>query len=807
MLPAYDTATEMFVTRTRLHLGPASDFFSGERVELTLGDKTLLANGRPVTFLKNRRCAVQRYIYELRQPLWRVVLSQWGLAAIDVTVYLDVSELGERVRVGSRIPGRQLLYQQVMSAPYPDHRCRHALLAHLVGPDKRKQMERAFSDHLEDVQEMERALLQQTEEVSTTRGLSYETRVDMVERAQRERLNTQLLPFQKRALMEMIRLEVEGTYHTDVSARYHRIATDNHEVWMTVQDTLHLTDECERGAVHFRGGFLTEQMGMGKTLTVLALCAARPVSPSTRRPRATLVVCPAHVTSHWVTQIKTHTQMRCCVIGVKSQLQKFTVGSIMSGQYDVVILSYNIFCNPAFKKAMDYYSVGIPLRADALMHDFSRLTAEQQAAYPFAPHVFDWGRVVVDEFHELGSYMYQQVAQYVAILKAESRWYVSGTPLVYPSLYQVLIPPVTRQAPGLPFHDTLLAWIRKCNIRNRSYEDVSIPKLTERVLWVHLSKAERAIYDSLRHDKNEQLRVCSYARITRVVQEHGEHVGTLDEMKVLVMNQLVASTQSQEEAVATKRGKLAVLESWAPVDGTREAANLRDLRNQLVQDVKKLEQLRATLTYVSHGEQTECVICLEEMQTPCTIKVCGHRICADCVSRAVRTDPRCPVCRVDYTPKDIIRLRPADEDELLTAYGSKFRALIHMLRDTQSVKTLIFSQWDELLRDVGRCINKHHREKVLFCRGNIMQKHASLQKFTCDPTHNLLLLSTLNSGSGCDLSIAKRVILLDTLDGSGTFINAIERQAIARCHRMGQTGSVEVVRIIAKDTIEETSMT
>ena len=49
--------------------------------------------------------------------------------------------------------------------------------------------------------------------------------------------------------------------------------------------------------------------------------------------------------------------------------------------------------------------------------------------------------------------------------------------------------------------------------------------------------------------------------------------------------------------------------------------------------------------------------------------------------------------------------------------------------------------------------------KVLFC-GNIMQKHASLQKFTCDPTHNLLLLSTLNSGSGCDLSIAKRVILL-----------------------------------------------
>lgn len=84
-----------------------------------------------------------------------------------------------------------------------------------------------------------------------------------------------------------------------------------------------------------------------------------------------------------------------------------------------------------------------------------------------------------------------------------------------------------------------------------------------------------------------------------------------------------------------------------------------------------------------------------------------------------------------------------------------------------------------------------------------MQKKASTEKFSFDNNYNLLLLSTLNVGSGCDLSMAKRVILLDTIDGAGEFITGIERQAIARCHRIGQSSSVEIIRYIAKDTIEE----
>ena len=84
-----------------------------------------------------------------------------------------------------------------------------------------------------------------------------------------------------------------------------------------------------------------------------------------------------------------------------------------------------------------------------------------------------------------------------------------------------------------------------------------------------------------------------------------------------------------------------------------------------------------------------------------------------------------------------------------------------------------------------------------------MQKRSTIEKFSNENDHNILLLSTLNAGSGCDLSFAKRVILLDTIDGSGTFVSGIERQAISRCHRIGQTDAVAVVRFIARNTIEE----
>tara|TARA_B100001741_G_scaffold308428_2_gene304631 strand:+ start:220 stop:714 length:495 start_codon:yes stop_codon:yes gene_type:complete len=144
-----------------------------------------------------------------------------------------------------------------------------------------------------------------------------------------------------------------------------------------------------------------------------------------------------------------------------------------------------------------------------------------------------------------------------------------------------------------------------------------------------------------------------------------------------------------------------------------------------------------------------------------------------------------------------------EQNERRQKYGSKLYELLQFLNSTGDTKTLVFSQWDELLRDVGTCVTEFTQRKVVYCRGNVSQKRSAINKFTTSDSHNLLLLSTLNSGSGSDLSVAKRVILLDTVDGSTSFANGVERQAIARCHRIGQKDVVNVIRFIVKDTIEE----
>ncbi|EUJ34343.1 helicase [Brochothrix thermosphacta DSM 20171 = FSL F6-1036] len=62
----------------------------------------------------------------------------------------------------------------------------------------------------------------------------------------------------------------------------------------------------------------------------------------------------------------------------------------------------------------------------------------------------------------------------------------------------------------------------------------------------------------------------------------------------------------------------------------------------------------------------------------------------------------------------------------------------------------------------------------------------------------VFLISLKAGGTGLNLTGASRVILYDLW-----WNPAVEQQAAARAHRIGQTKDVDVVRIISKGTIEE----
>ena len=65
------------------------------------------------------------------------------------------------------------------------------------------------------------------------------------------------------------------------------------------------------------------------------------------------------------------------------------------------------------------------------------------------------------------------------------------------------------------------------------------------------------------------------------------------------------------------------------------------------------------------------------------------------------------------------------------------------------------------------------------------------------------MLSSEKANSGCNLTEANHLILVDVIHADKQRTWEIESQAIGRAIRLGQNKPVKVLRLIMKDTIEE----
>ena len=77
-------------------------------------------------------------------------------------------------------------------------------------------------------------------------------------------------------------------------------------------------------------------------------------------------------------------------------------------------------------------------------------------------------------------------------------------------------------------------------------------------------------------------------------------------------------------------------------------------------------------------------------------------------------------------------------------------------------------------------------------------RKAVIEEFTASNKGTVLLLSLRAGGVGLNLTMARRVYMMDPW-----WSFAVEAQAIDRVHRMGQEDEVKVYRFIVKDSVEE----
>jgi len=140
------------------------------------------------------------------------------------------------------------------------------------------------------------------------------------------------------------------------------------------------------------------------------------------------------------------------------------------------------------------------------------------------------------------------------------------------------------------------------------------------------------------------------------------------------------------------------------------------------------------------------------------------------------------------------------EDSVLTESG-KFKILDQLLPafKAQGKRVLLFTQFTMVL-DIVEVYLKLRNTKYLRLDGStpVSERLDLIDNFNSDESYSVFILSTKAGGLGINLTSASVVIIHD-IDWNPYN----DKQAEDRCHRLGQTKTVEVIRLIGKNTIEE----
>ena len=139
-------------------------------------------------------------------------------------------------------------------------------------------------------------------------------------------------------------------------------------------------------------------------------------------------------------------------------------------------------------------------------------------------------------------------------------------------------------------------------------------------------------------------------------------------------------------------------------------------------------------------------------------------------------------------------------NNLINASG-KFLLLDKLLSKFKKEKNrvLIFSQMSRVLDIMEDYLNyRNHSYERLDGSVTGIERQEAIDRFTNDDSVFAFILTTKAGGVGINLTAADRVIIFDS-----DWNPMNDLQAIARCHRIGQTKQVKVYRLVIRNSYEE----
>ena len=598
-----------------------------------------------------------------------------------------------------------------------------------------------------------------------------------------KKLATQLLPYQRQALAWLLEKENPQlpSANSDDAVQLWK-CSQNGQIYTNVATSFSLKNQKPTLA---SGGILSDDMGMGKTLEMIALMVAD--SKVSSKSKTTLIVAPVGVMSNWSGQIAHHIKPDHAlrVLTYHGNNKRLMTPNDFA-EYDVVITSYGTL-------ATEYFPRG----------------KKDPPSVPRPQGLFsvDWRRVVLDEGHIIRNPQTKS-ALAASNLLARSRWVLTGTPIInnLKDLFSlvrfigltgglerleifnsVLIRPLNQgDANASLLLQALMATICLRRKKEMKFVDLKLPELSEYVHRIDFLDHEKEKYEALQTEAKGLLHTVqrNQTNSSRKGQDTYRH---LLEM-LLRLRQVCNHWKLCGERVSSV---LSALEAQKVVDLTPE--NRKALQDML---------------QISIESREDCPICLEELHNP-VITACAHVFGSDCIQRVIETQHRCPMCRAEPLELESLVSPAVDLGETsdrpdidIDTSSSKVEALLSILKASSKksgTKTVIFSQWTSFL-DIIQAQLEANGYKYARIDGTMSanKRDASLTALETDPECTVMLASLAVCSVGLNLVAANQVILADSW-----WAPAIEDQAVDRVHRLGQKKPTTVWRLVMNDSIED----
>ena len=594
------------------------------------------------------------------------------------------------------------------------------------------------------------------------------------------------------------------------------------------------------------GGILADMMGLGKTLSILALVVGslneakqwgQQASPETdgenalvRNSKTTLLICPLSTLANWEEQIATHIRPGTLKYYVYHGSNRDSDIDRLAS-YDMVITTYSIVSG-----------------------EINRRSSKKDMSPLGQTNFF---RIVLDEAHMIRDQARQQ-SQAICSLSAQRRWAVTGTPVqnrlddlgalikflrIKPfsdrgGFAQYILSPFKNSDPEILPKLRLL--VDSFTLR-RLKDKIDLPDRHDNVVKLDFSEEELRLYEWFAKDSQNKLKVIAndrlkslggktYAHILRAILRlrlicaHGRELLSEEDLKI-------TEGFSRENAIDLDNDDAGEAPALLP----RQAYEMLMLAQESGSDHcvscdKTIESKRAvSIDYKDSDDES----------TPETLGCmlpCYQLVCRDCMEgvkasliQASSADHhfKCPFCdmtlRTSFFELTKSGVREAEEArslarqnprqaKIMGRYGgphTKVKALIDSLKQSARgsenlptgeapIKSVVFSGWTSYMDLIGIALEE---EGIKYARldGKMSRKarNASLEALKNDPDTRVIVISIMAGGLGLNLTAASNVYVMEP-----QFNPAAEAQAVDRVHRLGQKRETFIYRYVMGNSFE-----